>query len=165
MRRAVFGNAISGEARLIDGKDAFCHNKTGGFPPETTVGCLSMTRYDKILITALLLCGAVALLGVRLLTAGRGGGMVVLQRGSEIVETRQFLSAGKNEILTITGPLGDSRVELAGDKVRMLASPCPDKTCVRMGWIGTTGQTVVCIPNQVVITITGEKGGFDAVSY
>lgn len=124
-----------------------------------------MTRYDKILIVLLLLCGAAALFGVRLMASGRRGSYVVLRQGREVIETKTFLPAGVKEILVVEGPLGESRVEIAGDKVRMLDSPCPDKTCVRMGWIGTVGQTVVCIPNQVVITVAGEAEGFDAVSY
>lgn len=124
-----------------------------------------MTRYDKILIGSLLLFGLVALFGLRLLTAGRQGGYVEIRRGNEVVERKPFLPVGEKEILVIEGPLGESRVEIVGDKVRMLDSPCPDKTCVRMGCIGTPGQSVVCIPNQIVITVTGETDGFDAVTY
>ena len=42
-----------------------------------------------------------------------------------------------------------------------LHSGCPDKICVKTGYIKYPGQSAVCLPNRVSIHITGEHG-FDA---
>ena len=57
---------------------------------------------------------------------------------------------------------------LKNGKVRIVDSACPNKDCIRQG----VGGTLVCLPNDVIITIEnadsetdGAKGKFDAVSF
>lgn len=40
---------------------------------------------------------------------------------------------------------------------------CPDHLCEQMGKISTVGNSIVCLPNHLLIQITGE-GGVDAVT-
>ncbi|HRR92028.1 MAG TPA: NusG domain II-containing protein [bacterium] len=49
-------------------------------------------------------------------------------------------------------------------KVRILSSPCPDKLCVKQGYISESGQVIICLPNRVVIKIEG-RASFDALTY
>ena len=65
----------------------------------------------------------------------------------------------------VTGPLGTTRIEIRDRQVRVLSSPCPLKLCQRAGWIGTAGEMVVCLPNEVVVRLPGSlPGSTDAVS-
>ncbi|MER2149274.1 MAG: NusG domain II-containing protein, partial [Ruminococcus sp.] len=42
---------------------------------------------------------------------------------------------------------------------------CPDKTCVRMGWLNRAAMPVVCLPHHLVIEFAdGSEGGVDAVA-
>ena len=42
---------------------------------------------------------------------------------------------------------------------------CPDKTCVHMHAISHNGETIICLPNRLVVQIEGEEGsGVDLVS-
>ena len=41
----------------------------------------------------------------------------------------------------------------------LLNASCPDHLCVKMGKIRNVGQSVICLPNRVVIEIKGGKGG------
>ena len=44
-------------------------------------------------------------------------------------------------------------------------SECPDHTCERIGKIRFVGETIVCLPNRLTVTIKGEAdGGVDIVS-
>ena len=48
----------------------------------------------------------------------------------------------------------------------MEEADCPDGTCVRQGAIQTPGETIVCLPHRVTVTIVGNgegTGGVDAV--
>lgn len=50
-------------------------------------------------------------------------------------------------------------------KIRFENSDCRDKICVNAGWISSPSQTAACIPNKVVIVISGEENPLDAVTY
>ena len=44
-------------------------------------------------------------------------------------------------------------------------SSCPDHTCERTGKVRYVGETIICLPNRVSITITGASSdGVDLVS-
>lgn len=61
-------------------------------------------------------------------------------------------------------PVGDGNVVLAEPgRVRMLSADCPDGLCVRMGWTDSSAKPIVCLPNQVMIVITGGNEERDAV--
>lgn len=42
------------------------------------------------------------------------------------------------------------------DGVYVLESSCKDKVCIHQGKINRTGQSIVCLPNQVVIKLEGK---------
>ena len=46
-------------------------------------------------------------------------------------------------------------------EVNMTEADCPDKLCMHQGPISISGETIVCLPNKVVIEIVGkdEKNG------
>jgi hypothetical protein len=75
------------------------------------------------------------------------------------------IDRGDTGIREVTGPLGATRIEIRDRQVRVLSSPCPLKLCQRAGWIGTAGEMVVCLPNEVVVRLPGSlAGSTDAVS-
>ena len=41
-------------------------------------------------------------------------------------------------------------------RIRFEESDCPDKVCVRTGWIFKPGQSAVCLPSGTIIKIVGE---------
>lgn len=41
-------------------------------------------------------------------------------------------------------------------RIRFEESDCPDKVCVRTGWISKPGQSAVCLPAGVIIKVVGE---------
>ena len=68
-------------------------------------------------------------------------------------------SAKKDGIYEVKGALGITTFEIKDGRVRIIDSPCPNKTCVNQGW----HSPLVCLPNNVIITIE-EEGEFDALS-
>jgi hypothetical protein len=70
--------------------------------------------------------------------------------------------ADANETITVGGPLGDTRISLNKGIVRVLDSPCDNKTCVAAGQIHAAGQWLSCLPNRVMVTIEGSKNDLDA---
>ncbi len=63
------------------------------------------------------------------------------------------LDVDVDRTIAVRGPLGVTRIEVRGDSARVVSSPCPDKICVRMGWLSRAGEYAACIPNGVIVTI------------
>ncbi|MDR1664988.1 MAG: NusG domain II-containing protein [Clostridiales bacterium] len=47
------------------------------------------------------------------------------------------------------------RFEVKNGAAAFIASDCPDKICVRTGFLSRAGQTAVCLPNKVSLRIVG----------
>lgn len=106
-----------------------------------------------------------ALSMVALMSLGGSGGRA--ERVEIEVSGRRVLSLPRSEegLRRVDGPLGSTAVEIREGRVRILSSPCPLKLCQRAGWIGSAGEMIVCLPNEVVVRIPGKApGGVDAVS-
>ena len=74
-------------------------------------------------------------------------GQVVVQvagneYGSYPLKEDRIIKIGENNLLEITG-----------GRVRMREARCPDQTCVEQGYIKTAGESIICLPNQVVVTL------------
>lgn len=117
---------------------------------------------DVLIVVAVV---AVSALLITQSVAGAGAGdrlEVSISANGEEVLVRP-LGEGTYE-LTIPGHAGDSYVEISEGRVRMVDSACPDKLCVRTGWISRPGESIVCLPNRVVIEIKSGEDGPDVVN-
>ncbi len=70
----------------------------------------------------------------------------------------------EDRILEIRGPLGHTEVEIKNGKIRIKKAPCRDKICMRQGWISSSGESLICLPNRVIVYVTGEAR-YDAISW
>ncbi|MDR2078143.1 MAG: NusG domain II-containing protein [Treponema sp.] len=59
------------------------------------------------------------------------------------------------ETLTVSGPIGDTVVEISGGRSRVRSSPCTNQTCVASGHIYRQGQWAACLPNKVFLYVEG----------
>lgn len=48
-----------------------------------------------------------------------------------------------------------NKIVVKDGKIGIVSADCKDNTCVRTGFIDTPGQSIVCVPSRLVITITG----------
>jgi hypothetical protein len=53
----------------------------------------------------------------------------------------------------VTGPLGETEIEISGGKARILDSPCQTKSCTRQLPISSGNGWIACLPNQILLTI------------
>ena len=119
------------------------------------------TLKNDILLIAVLLLLALAVWGVLSLTRERGGEAVVTVDGA--------LAATIPLTVDASLPVGAGRgfrnvVEVSGGRVRVTEADCPDKLCVRQGWISREGESIVCLPHKLVVTVRGVAGDLDAVA-
>ena len=55
-------------------------------------------------------------------------------------------------------------VVIQDGSVFMKEADCPDRLCIHQGRINKTGQTIICLPNRVTVTIKGGKSEYDGVA-
>ena len=56
-------------------------------------------------------------------------------------------------------------VEIKDGKVSVTEASCKNQVCVRHGAISGPGESIVCLPNRLVVRIENEKGGgYDSVT-
>ena len=63
--------------------------------------------------------------------------------------------------------LGGVNVRIENMKIRVTTSNSPLKICAKQGWISNTGDTIIGVPDRLLIKITGESNyeeGLDGVA-
>lgn len=58
---------------------------------------------------------------------------------------------------------GHNVIVLSGRTATMQSADCHDQVCVRTGMLTRAGQVAVCLPNRVVLRITGGTSEIDAI--
>jgi len=61
------------------------------------------------------------------------------------------------ETMVVSGPLGDTVVEIGEGSARITSSPCINQTCVSAGRVHLPGQWTACLPNRVMLYIDEGK--------
>lgn len=77
--------------------------------------------------------------------------------GGQDNEQRISLNSSVSRTVRMGGE-GRCVVQIKGLKVRVKESDCPDKICVKTGWIDKPGQSIICLPHRIYLEI---KGGED----
>ena len=139
---------------------------------------LTPGKYDLIVVAAVL--ALAALLGVRfwLPSEPESGTLLAVVEidGAEVdrfalaqaaEETRTYTNNG----VTLTvAPCATvkrdaetwTQTETAG--VRVVSSDCPTQDCVHTGQISRAGQSIVCLPAHIVITLAGADADYDLIT-
>ena len=113
-------------------------------------------RYDILLIAVLLFISAISV-GLLMLNRTVGERVVVEQNGAQIA----------SYLLTVDGEYalngGTNVLVIEDGEAYLRYADCPDKVCVNTGKIKYEGQTIVCLPNKIAITVRGTANGVDII--
>jgi hypothetical protein len=94
---------------------------------------------------------AVGAFSVFAYTAPGAGASVIIE-----ASTRQWIyPLAENRRVAVPGPLGDTVVVVSDGKAYVEDSPCRDKICIQMGKISRPGQWIACLPNRVMVRVSG----------
>lgn len=89
--------------------------------------------------------------------------MVRIKSGDRVLYTLN-LSRESNREFDIEYNGSKNTVEIKDGKIRVSHAECPDKTCVKTGWLDSAAMPIVCLPNRLVIEFVDADGGVDAIS-
>lgn len=108
-------------------------------------------RADILLIGGLIIALGIAALVLNL-TKSSGDTVIVRVSGEQVYsfcldEDVDMVIEGKDG--------GTNRLIISDGKAWLQNATCPDKLCEGMGKIDSSGESVICLPNEVVVEIHG----------
>ncbi|HEB29979.1 MAG TPA: NusG domain II-containing protein [Spirochaetes bacterium] len=77
---------------------------------------------------------------------------------------QKYYDIHEDRVINVEGPLGTTRVIIEDGEVWVEDSPCREKICIKMGRKKRVGEQIVCVPNRVIVEITGENETVDAIT-
>lgn len=102
------------------------------------------------------------LVGIVLLAAG---GIFLFQFLKPDTEKKQVVITVDKELYGTYDLNEDQKINIAGTnvleikdgQVKMKEADCPDLLCVHHKKIAKDGESIICLPNKIVVTIRGEE--------
>lgn len=117
-------------------------------------------RNDIILVLLLILITGASYLIYRYTYRDTGANLKITVDGSIYVD----VPLAKSDIFYITGKYGTNCIEVKDGYVRMISAECPDQICVHHTSIHYNGETIICLPNKIIVEITGgEESAIDGL--
>lgn len=118
-----------------------------------------MKKNDWILAVVILL-GAFLLAGVHYLRPEKEEAYAEVRVDGELYGS---YSLEEEQVIDINGT---NRLVIKENTADMVWADCPDKLCVHQKAISRNGESIICLPNKIVVTIvSGEEPELDAVTY
>ena len=118
-----------------------------------------INKADIVLFICLLLMG-LALSAWSFAAGGTGQQAVVTVDGQHYGTYSLF----ENQTIEIQQKNHLNKITIKDGTVQMTYSDCHNQVCVKDGSISMANQSIVCLPNKVMVEITGGEGELDAVS-
>ena len=116
-------------------------------------------KADIVLFVVLLVLG-LALSAASLLTGTTGQKVQIEVDG----KAYGVYALNENQTIEIQENGHTNKITIKDGTVQMSYSDCKNQICVNDGKISMTNQSIVCLPNKVLVEITGGEEELDAIS-
>lgn len=114
---------------------------------------------DVLLILTILAAALLAYVLHEIFGSGSAGSVTVKVNG--VIEGSYSLS--EDRVIEING--GTNHLEIHNGKADMTEADCPDKLCVNQKPISRQGESIICLPNKVIVEVEGGgESEYDAVT-
>lgn len=119
----------------------------------------SMKKNDWFLLITVLSVAALIFL-IRFFVGDKHPGYVTVRVDGEITET---FDLSKDRVVKLNN--GSNTIQIEGGTVDMIAADCPDKLCVHQKAISKNNESIICLPNKLVVQIVSQnEAELDAVT-
>lgn len=112
-----------------------------------------------------LLCIFIVVFAVILLCLQFGndtGNIVEIYLSGELFGKYELFS---DAVIEVESESGSNTVCISDGSVYVAESSCEDKNEVLQGKINRSGQSLVCLPNKLIVTVKGRRESVDSISY
>ncbi|WP_123053604.1 NusG domain II-containing protein [Clostridium sp. JN-1] len=126
-----------------------------------------MKKGDKIVILivlSLILISSIGVFGYKQYVKGSHHIAIIKQNGKVIKSIDLDTVKGTNQLKVSYDKNNYNVIEYEKGRIRFLDANCPDKICVKTGWISDAGQTAACLPHKLIIKINGKNSKVDQIS-
>lgn len=106
---------------------------------------------NDILLIAIVLVLALGIWAYTLLTRQSGGEAVVSINGEEVLR----LPLNKDTRVTLGEGEHTNVLVIEKGEAAVIEASCPDHVCIDQGRVRFSGQSIVCLPNKLVVSIEG----------
>ena len=124
----------------------------------STLAKFGFKRGDYLIVAVVLLCAGLLLLGF----AGKSVPQVLSVSVNE-EELARYTLPFSSEI-SLDELLYPCTLVIDGTTVFLQDTTCPGHDCEICGAISQSGETIVCLPNRLLLTLSGGKSNVDAVT-
>ena len=115
-----------------------------------------MNKSDLKLVFVLLIVSIIGVVVFKLI--GKSGGSALVYHDGELIKTIDLSIDNK---YVVNGDNGDVVIVVSGGKIKVDTENSPLHLCSKQGYISNTYESIVCLPNKIVINISGDD--LDAV--
>jgi hypothetical protein len=123
-----------------------------------------MKKYDWLIILLVLVLAGGFFIGNRLMNSRFEKKQVEIISYGEIVYSEDLTNSFQGEFV-IDNEHGYNRVIIDKGVVQMEEADCRDQVCVLSKPISNPGESIVCLPHQVIVRIIGaQTGEVDVIS-
>jgi len=126
-----------------------------------------MKKGDKIVMLIMILLVIISLAGVLIYKKHVSGTkkIAVIKQNSKVIRTIDLNKVNNTETFTVKyNKIHFNKIEIQHGKIRILDADCPDKICVKTGWISNPGQNIACLPHKLIIAIEGNDDNIDSIT-
>lgn len=120
-------------------------------PPRRTASALRLRKGDVVLMGLILLLVLLFWGGLTLFST-KGRVAVVTLDGAEICR----VSLKEEQEIPLTTPLGDYLLVVRKEALYVASAPCPDLICAHHAPISRAGETILCLPSRLAITVVDQ---------
>ena len=91
--------------------------------------------------------------------------VLVVRKDQQVLQRSELKKVTSETKLIVPVEHGEMVIAYDREGGRVLSSPCPDQVCVHQGKITRSGQTIACVPEKVLVTITtaAKENDHDAI--
>ncbi len=123
-----------------------------------------LKKGDLYLIAAILLIAAAGFGLMKLVNAGGGHKEAVILQDGKIIKKIDLDAVTKSEEIAIHGNY-TNKILVENGRIRFADADCPNKDCVKTGWLSSKGSIAVCLPNKAMIKIEGVNQEVDGGTF
>lgn len=117
---------------------------------------MKSNKFWLSLIGALLLLSAAA--GAFLwYDRGEGGQTAVVYQDGVRIRAIDLSQVEEPYSFTVEWEDGYNIVEVERGRIRVSEADCPDRICVRRGWVWDSAAPIACLPHRLVIQLEGRE--------
>ncbi|MCI8639217.1 MAG: NusG domain II-containing protein [Coprococcus sp.] len=117
---------------------------------------ITKIRKSDCVFFGIILILAALIFAMQIMTGSKNAAYVIVRVDGELTASYDLTV---DQEISLNG--GTNILLIEGGKASMIEADCPDKLCVRQRAISRERESIICLPNKVVVEVAGSSGSMD----